>query len=291
MRRGILTLLALLAAAPLFADAISVVTYSTSGGGSGGATVTGTNAFTGANSFLDASFSLLDNSDPTKILQFQSSTIGTGTTRTATMPNANITLAGINLAQSFSADQTINSGIFLNINGRLSFVGSQLFTNASQTPDTLTFGLDAVGNTLILVENADVAFDFAHALETDPTLIVHSTNQSTTQFARYTHLGQAPNPVTVTVDAATTFAITTGSVILACTGAETINTITGGKAGMILILENSDTECTIADDDAATAANAVDLIGTATNDVGAVAKMLLLYYNGTHWLQLTESDN
>lgn len=95
----------------------------------------------------------------------------------------------------------------------------------------------------------------------------------------------------VTVDGATTFAITSGYVVLACTGAETINTITGGLTGMTLIIENTDTECTIADDDAPTAANAIDLTGTATTDVGAAKKIITLLYNGTDWVQISESDN
>ena len=60
---------------------------------------------------------------------------------------------------------------------------------------------------------------------------------------------------------------------------------------MIVYLENTDTECTIADDDDPTAADAVDLTGSATNDVGAVKKIIGLIYNGTDWLQLLESDN
>ena len=96
---------------------------------------------------------------------------------------------------------------------------------------------------------------------------------------------------TVTVNGATTFAVTASYMVLACTGAETINTITGGSTGTLVLVENSDTECTIADDDDATAADAIDLTGTATNDTGAVAKVITLLYNGTHWLQTSESDN
>jgi len=96
---------------------------------------------------------------------------------------------------------------------------------------------------------------------------------------------------TVTVDSATTFDATSSYLVLACTGAETINTITGASiAGTILLLEHSDTDCTIADDDTPTAANAVDLTG-AGNDVGAAAKTIALVYNGTSWLELFESDN
>lgn len=96
---------------------------------------------------------------------------------------------------------------------------------------------------------------------------------------------------TATVDGATTFVATSNHVLLACTGAETINTITGGITGMLLVLENTDTDCTIADDDDAVAANAIDLTGAGTNDVGAVNKVITLIYAGAHWLQIAESDN
>ena len=104
------------------------------------------------------------------------------------------------------------------------------------------------------------------------------------------HVSVGTRP-TVTVDAATTFAVASSYTLLACTGVETINTITGGLTGTTIWLENTDTECTIADDDDPTAANAVDLTGAATNDVGAVAKVIGLIYNGTSWLQIFESDN
>jgi hypothetical protein len=104
-----------------------------------------------------------------------------------------------------------------------------------------------------------------------------------------TVIGAAPQ--TVTVDAATTFVSTSSYARLACTGAETINTITGGSAGQVLIIEDTDTDCTLADDDDPTAANAIDLTGAATNDVGAVGKIITLVYNGTIWLQTAESDN
>lgn len=99
---------------------------------------------------------------------------------------------------------------------------------------------------------------------------------------------------TVTVDAATTFATTStyiGYIVLACTGAETINTITGAVTGTRLYIENTDTDCTIADDDDPTAANAIDLTGVATSDVGAAKKLIGLIYNGTDWGQFFESDN
>ena len=98
---------------------------------------------------------------------------------------------------------------------------------------------------------------------------------------------------TVTVDAATTFAVTgpySGRITLACTGAETINTITGGTAGMVLYIQHTDTDCTLADDETPTAADAIDLTAAAT-DVGAAKKVIALIYNAGAWEELFESDN
>lgn len=47
----------------------------------------------------DASLSIVDDGDATKILKFQVSGITTGTTRTATMPDANLTIVGTDTAQ------------------------------------------------------------------------------------------------------------------------------------------------------------------------------------------------
>ena len=97
---------------------------------------------------------------------------------------------------------------------------------------------------------------------------------NSTSFIPYSCLGSTQP--TVTVDSATTAAITTSQITLACTGAETINTITGGVQGMRLLILHYDTDCTLADDDDATAADAIDLTGTATFDVGAVNKVIEL---------------
>ena len=125
--------------------------------------------------------------------------------------------------------------------------------------------------------------------------VAFSSSTGVTQV-NFTSIGLEPTYVaytsqSATVDGATTFAATSSYIILACTGAETINTITGGVTGMAVWIEHTDTECTIADDDAPTATNAVDLTGTATNDVGAANKMITLLFNGTYWMQVSESDN
>lgn len=58
----------------------------------------------------DELFSLMDDTDNTKLLQFELSSITTATTRVATVPDSSFTMAGINIAQSWSADQTFAAG-------------------------------------------------------------------------------------------------------------------------------------------------------------------------------------
>lgn len=70
----------------------------------------GTTTFSidGNGAIPDDLFTLKDNSDGTKKLQFQLSGITTGTTRTITVPNASDTLAVLGTAQTFSASQTFS---------------------------------------------------------------------------------------------------------------------------------------------------------------------------------------
>lgn len=126
---------------------------------------------------------------------------------------------------------------------------------------------------------------------TDNTVDIGADGATRPQDVILAGLFATNNRPTVTVDAVTTFAVASSYTVLACTGAETVNTITGGITGTVVWLEHSDADCTIADDDDPTAANAVNLTGVATNDVGATAKVIGLIYNGTSWLQIFESAN
>jgi len=57
----------------------------------------------------------------------------------------------------------------------------------ADTPDTLVLGLGADSNGFVICELADIAKDFAHALQTNPTLFIHSANQSTTEWISFYH--------------------------------------------------------------------------------------------------------
>lgn len=230
------------------------------------------------------------SADPTKLLRFEADGFTTGTTRVVSVPNADFTMICPSCNNTYTTGTSIFSSSSAIALGTSGAVGGMIRTLTAQTPDSQGLITGTTSNAWLVIEEGDQAFDFAHAAATTPTIWIQSNNQVATEFTGYTWLGATPSRTTVTVDGATTFALASAYIVLACTGAETINTITGGKTGMILLLENTDTECTIADDENPTAADAIDLTGAA-NDVGAVAKVIALLYNGTHWLELYESDN
>ncbi len=59
--------------------------------------------------FSDASFTLQDDIDPTKQARFQTAGFTTGATRIFTLPDATTSLAGLAVAQTFSAKQTLSN--------------------------------------------------------------------------------------------------------------------------------------------------------------------------------------
>jgi len=59
--------------------------------------------------------------------------------------------------------------------------------NTTQTPDALVVGLGADSNSLIICEEADKTFDFAHAQDTNPAVYIHSAAQNTTDWIGFWH--------------------------------------------------------------------------------------------------------
>lgn len=78
--------------------------------------------------FFDQNFILMDGTDPTKIAQFDSGNISTGTTRTFTFPNANGTLAlgtgTANYVAFWSSTNTLSSNSLLQFDGSTLSVGT-----------------------------------------------------------------------------------------------------------------------------------------------------------------------
>ena len=77
----------------------------------------------GGNEFEDDVFRIIDNLDNTKKLAFQVSSLTTATTRTITIPDANFTLGGLGLNQSWSGVNSFTSDVNL----------------GNDTADTITF--------------------------------------------------------------------------------------------------------------------------------------------------------
>lgn len=80
-------------------------------------TLAGNNTWTGTQTFRDNKFEVTDDSDTSKKVVLQASGITTATTRTLTIPDANLTLAGTDAAQNWTASQrsapiTDNDGSF-----------------------------------------------------------------------------------------------------------------------------------------------------------------------------------
>ena len=65
--------------------------------------------------------------------------------------------------------------------------------NTTQTVDTLMLGLDDNatfdGKHIIVCDEGDFSFDFAHTAQLNPTIFIHSAEQSTTEWLSLTHNG------------------------------------------------------------------------------------------------------
>ncbi len=78
---------------------------------SGGSVNTITFGGGASNPFDDATAIIKGSADATKLLRIEVDGLTTGTTRVWTAPDANLTVAGIDLAQTWTANQTFGSGI------------------------------------------------------------------------------------------------------------------------------------------------------------------------------------
>lgn len=110
----------------------------------------------GSITLLDTLFTLQDNSDPTKQLQFQISGITAGQTRTLTAPDANTTIAGLSVGQTFSAIQTVAvNGTPLVVNSlnstatKITFQDANVTTGFIGSSATNPIGIHLAAGTLV----------------------------------------------------------------------------------------------------------------------------------------------
>lgn len=122
--------------------------------------------------------------------------------QTWTIPNAGAgasrTFASLEAAQSFTAVNTFTSRIDLTTSSAsVLFFGAafgRLGIRSENTPDILQFTTGTTSNSLNIMEDADIAFDFNNggcgtSACTDPTLILRSHNQDVDEFIQLSNNG------------------------------------------------------------------------------------------------------
>lgn len=82
----------------------------------GAGVLSGNNTWTGVQTFRDNKFAITDDVDTTKVLNFQVSNVGSGTTKTLTVPNANGTIATQEYVTSYVQTAPV-SGVGVNSQG------------------------------------------------------------------------------------------------------------------------------------------------------------------------------
>jgi len=125
------------------------------------------NAAVGVSQPLTDSLSLIaDGADPTKVLAMQLSGITTATTRTWTIPDANLTIPSTIAslgANTFTALQTANGGIAattVTASSTLAVTGTSTFGTHISVPAGSNIYLDGQGGGTRIVETGGVAMDF-----------------------------------------------------------------------------------------------------------------------------------
>ena len=88
----------------------------------------------------------------------------------------------------FAGTLHVNDNIPLSLGNTPIAPDAVLAWNTTQTTDALFLGVSGSRN-LVIADNANSVFDFAHGNSTDATIFLHSRNQNTTQWLSLTHNG------------------------------------------------------------------------------------------------------
>ncbi len=191
-----LTLALLLLAPAAWADVVCVSNNMCCQSAGGGVSSSSNTAWTGTNSFVDNSFSIIGSTTASKVVKFEVDGLTAATTRTLTVPDVSMILAGTNTSQTFSGDQVIAQGgggrlILGNFSpillGPISTNGS--FAIGGPAPYYNYFMTGSGYNGYIFTANGGYGFDFALPTATDPTIWITSHNISATQVGSLAHNG------------------------------------------------------------------------------------------------------
>ena len=98
-----------------------------------------------------------------------------------------LAFAGATSGYSFDDDLHVLDDMYISFGNVLGTPDAEIGWNTSQTVDALFIALSTAQNTLIIAEIGDIAFDFTHGAQTNPTLFIHSASASTTEWISFAH--------------------------------------------------------------------------------------------------------
>ena len=175
------------------------------------------------------------------------------------------------------------------------------------TPDTMVLNVSADSNGLVIIEGADVGVDFAHPLQTNPTVFIQSADATNinqwlslahNQTDGYIEAGfggialaphtRSPMSALTLGSGATSFTITSNVMaVTADAGTNTIATIIGGKSGLFLTIICRNAGLIITDNDTGTA----DTINISAAFTGTANDTITLVSDGTSWYETSRAVN
>src|SRR3990167_10565603 len=91
------------------------------------------------------------------------------------------------LRHSANLQAHFNDNVSVTFGNTAALPDARIFWNTTQTVDGWYFGTATAQNTLIIAEDGDRSFDFAHGAQTNPTLFIHSAVQNTSQWLSLAH--------------------------------------------------------------------------------------------------------
>ena len=159
----------------------------------GGVTLAGTNTWTGVQTFGDEAFLVCDDGDGTKCMEFETSGITTGTTRSITVPDLAGTINLVDGEQTISARKIHTAAIGMGSNQQIEMGNSGATHGAissrqtAGTPDSSGFLTGTASRSFHIFEWADITFDFNNcsagtSAQTNPTFCWHSSDQATNEW-------------------------------------------------------------------------------------------------------------
>ena len=183
--------------------------------------------------------------------------------------------------------------------------GSFMPRSTVQTIHTTALTTGTTSNGILICESQDTGFNFEHALQTNPTIYLHSANQSTTQWMSLTHnqtngviaagaggvqingmqMGKQGTDVASANDATLT---ATGNYfdVTGTTQTNTLSIPTGCTAGTIITLQ-FDASVTVKH--ATAGAGALFQLAGAGDFSATAGDTLQLVYDGTYWREVART--